>query len=62
MSNYESIYKLSLIIQPFDFISNICQRQKQHSLKTRIYCLRRFQSTESQEQQRNKRVGWTISV
>jgi hypothetical protein len=41
------------------FISHICQRQKQYPLEiTRKFCLTRSQ----QEQQRNKRVGWTISV
>jgi len=41
------------------FISHICQRQKQYPLEilTRKFCL-----TRSQEEQRNKRVGWTISV
>jgi hypothetical protein len=49
---------LPLFIHPVYFISNICRQQKQYSMKiTRKFC-----SEYSQENHRDKRVGWTISV
>ncbi|UJR27096.1 hypothetical protein I4U23_008396 [Adineta vaga] len=45
------------------FISYLCQQQKQYSLYMRKkYCSSQFPSSKSQEEQRGKRVGWTISV
>jgi hypothetical protein len=45
---------LSLFIHPIYFISHICRREKQYPLKmTRKYC---------SQKQRDKRVGWTITV
>lgn len=49
------------------FISFICQRQEQYPFKLkRKVCSKYVQSfkiqEEKPEQQRNKRVGWTISV
>jgi hypothetical protein len=54
-------------IHPLYFTSYICQRQKQYPLKiTKKLCSTGFQSyksrEEKQQQQRGKRVGWTISV
>jgi len=57
--NTKSSEDFPLFVHPLYFISHICQRQKQYPLKiTKKFC-----STPSQEeQQRGKRVGWTISV
>ncbi len=53
----------SVIIHPFNFISFICQQQEQYPSKlTRKLCSNYLQSDKIQEQQRGKRVGWTISV
>lgn len=54
----------SVIIHPYSFISFICQQQEQYPSKiTRKLCANYFQSDKIQEQQqRGKRVGWTISV
>ncbi len=54
-----------VIIYPYNFISFICQQQEQYPLKiTRKLCSNYLQSDkrQEQEQQRGKRVGWTISV
>jgi hypothetical protein len=56
-NNYSQ--QLPLFIHPLHFISHICQRQKQYPLKiTRKFCSIDLQK----QQQRDKRVGWTISV
>ncbi|CAF1218470.1 unnamed protein product [Adineta steineri] len=63
--NLKSFNELPLYIHPLHFISHICRQQKQYSLEiTRKYCPLHLQSSKSQEkqQQRGKRVGWTISV
>ncbi|CAF1135535.1 unnamed protein product [Rotaria magnacalcarata] len=63
----------SSVIQRSNFISLLCQRQKQHpiELKTKL-CSNYIQSYnvhaddddegQKQQEQREKRVGWTISV
>ena len=51
---------IPLFTHPLYFILNICQRRKQYSLEiTRLLCSKRF---SVEDKQRNKRVGWTISV
>ncbi len=56
----ETSENLTLFLHPLYFLSHICQRQKQYPLKiTRKFCSSRSQE---QQQQRGKRVGWTISV
>ncbi len=53
----------SVIIHPYNFISFICQQQEQYPSKMiRKLCLNNLQLDKIQEQQRGKRVGWTISV
>ncbi len=53
----------SVIIHPYNFISLICQQKERYPLKiTKKLCSNYLQSNNIQEQQRNKRVGWTISV
>jgi len=56
--------ELLLNIHPLHLISYICHRQEQYPLKIRKnLCSTHVQSFKSQkEQQRGKRVGWTISV
>ncbi|CAF2808201.1 unnamed protein product [Rotaria sp. Silwood2] len=71
MENYPSLnlaHTSSPIIHRSNFISLICQRQEQYPIRlTRKLCSNYFQPYKLQEedeeqQQRNKRVGWTISV
>jgi hypothetical protein len=55
----------SVIIYPHSFISLVCQQHEQYPSKiTRKLCSNYLQSDKGQEQQqqRGKRVGWTISV
>ncbi len=56
----------SVIIDPHSFISLVCQQHEQYPSKiTRKLCSNYLQSDkgqEQQQQQRGKRVGWTISV
>jgi hypothetical protein len=53
----------SVIIHPLNFISLICQQQEQYPYKLmKKICSNDLQSYKIQEQQRGKRVGWTISV
>ncbi|CAF1050392.1 unnamed protein product [Rotaria sp. Silwood1] len=54
-------------IHQFNFISLICQQQEQYPMRlTKKLCSHYIQpykiQEENEEQQRNKRVGWTISV
>ena len=59
-----SVNPPSMIAYPYDFISLICQQPEQYPSKiTRKLCSNYFQSgKQQQQQQRGKRVGWTISV
>lgn len=54
----------SVLIHPYKFISLICQQQEQYPAKlTRKLCSNFLQFDKVQDQQqRGKRVGWTISV
>jgi hypothetical protein len=53
-----------IFTHPLHFISHICQRQEQYPIElTNKFCAKYIQSQEEkQQQQRGKRVGWTISV
>ena len=54
-----------IMIHPYKFISLICQQQEQYPAKlTRKLCANTLQldKVQDQQQQRGKRVGWTISV
>jgi len=53
----------SFTIHPINFISLLCQQQQQYPIKLiRKICSNYLQTNKLQEQQRGKRVGWTISV
>ena len=54
----------TMIIHPYKFISLMCQQQEQYPTKlTRKLCSNYLQFDKAQDQQqRGKRVGWTISV
>ena len=56
----------SFTIHPINFISLLCQQQEQqqqYPIKLiRKICSNYLQTNKLQEQQRGKRVGWTISV
>jgi len=67
VENYPStdlVSASSNIIHPLSFISLICQQQEQYPLRlTKKLCSNSIHSYKGQEeQQRGKRVGWTISV
>ena len=56
----------AVIIHPYNFISLICQQPEQYPMKMiRKICSNYLPSDkiqDQQQQQRGKRVGWTISV
>jgi len=67
IENYPSTDLLSAssdLIHPLNFISLICQQQEQYPIRlTKKLCSNSIHSYKAQEeQQRGKRVGWTISV
>jgi hypothetical protein len=63
LTENDSTFAPYVIIHPFNFISLICQQQEQYRLKLRRkFCSNDLQLYKIQEQQRVKRVGWTISV
>ncbi|CAF1256900.1 unnamed protein product [Adineta steineri] len=67
-SLYPNLIKLPTdVMYPSNFISIICQQQEQYPLKlTNKLCSNSFHlykiHEQQKQQQRGKRVGWTISV
>ncbi|CAF3769140.1 unnamed protein product [Rotaria socialis] len=63
MSTNKYNHDLFLLVKSLHLISRLCQKQRQYPLNITKLCLRCFPSDSLQKQeQRSKRVGWTISV
>ncbi|CAF3672510.1 unnamed protein product [Rotaria socialis] len=63
MSTNKYNHDLFLLVKSLHLISRLCQKQRQYPLNITKLCLRCFPPDSLQKQeQRSKRVGWTISV